>query len=406
MEGKSGLKFKKKPVFLYFLYTDWEIDQRRYLIKEMIKSTSYWANAVLIQQPVSILVHIFARFRGKFIPFLKGKYNLRKSAEGNYVFTPKIFFHQYLWAKYKWTSMIDLRLYNLQYKRFIKKHFPDRYIILWIFHNRLYPLLEKIKHNYVVYDYQDNYDYLSDGTLSQLDFQLNQKLIIKSDFILCTAKAMYDRAIKLNNSCVYMTNANDFKTLNEAKLNLHIDKRIEKKQPIIGFFGNIRDWFDFQLLNKLINEFPEVEFQFIGKLASQSKKEFERLEKACTNIVRIPFLEQSEAVPFLVNFDVGIIPFKVNKVMEGVFPNKFFEYLALGIPVVTTALPELEKYKDIIGYAKNQEEFVSYCRKAMEGKFGKFKEDYLKLAKENTWEKNAEALNSMLYGRIMNIEES
>ena len=48
---------------------------------------------------------------------------------------------------------------------------------------------------------------------------------------------------------------------------------------------------------------------------------------------------------WLERFDVCIIPFKINQVTEATDPVKFYEYLAQAKPVVTTRLPELERYR-------------------------------------------------------------
>jgi glycosyltransferase involved in cell wall biosynthesis len=54
-----------------------------------------------------------------------------------------------------------------------------------------------------------------------------------------------------------------------------------------------------------------------------------------------PFAELPRYVAF---FDVGIIPFLVNELTSAVNPIKLREMLAAGCPVVSTALPEVERY--------------------------------------------------------------
>ena len=392
----------KKPLIFYFLYTDWDIDQRRFLLKEVIKTTSDWADAVIIQQPVSLFLHIFTRFRRKILGFIIGKYKVRKSPEGAIIFTPKILFHHYFWPKNKLIAKLDIFIYRKQYNKFLSRYYPDNFIILWLFHNRLYQLTEHIKYNFLVYDYQDNYDYFSDGTWSEIDSELNKKLIKKSDFILCSAKVMYDRAIKLNKNCIYLTNGNDFKTLSGNDVQRELPEIDYIDKPIIGYFGNTRSWMDFNLLTEMAQKLKNVHFLFIGLSNRDVKKEFNQLLKN-ENVSWIPYMEQKKAVAYLKRFKAGIIPFKINKVMEGVFPNKFFEYFALGIPVITTALPELEKYSDIIGFSKNNEDFINFCKASLKGEFNMYKETYISLAKENTWEKNAIIINDLLLDKISKV---
>ena len=64
---------------------------------------------------------------------------------------------------------------------------------------------------------------------------------------------------------------------------------------------------------------------------------------------------------YIVNFDIGIIPYKINDYTESVYPCKLNEYLAMGIPVVTTGINEL-KEKDVLdskvfSIADNNDEF-------------------------------------------------
>jgi glycosyltransferase involved in cell wall biosynthesis len=79
--------------------------------------------------------------------------------------------------------------------------------------------------------------------------------------------------------------------------------------------------------------------------------------------------------------------------MEGVFPNKFFEYMASGVPIVTTALPELEKYSENIGYAKNHDEFIKYLSIFLNGNEKVDINEYKKMAFLNSWIVRAEEIN-------------
>jgi hypothetical protein len=42
---------------------------------------------------------------------------------------------------------------------------------------------------------------------------------------------------------------------------------------------------------------------------------------------------------YVASFDVGIVPFLVTRMTEGVSPLKMYEYMAAGKPVVATPLP-------------------------------------------------------------------
>jgi glycosyltransferase involved in cell wall biosynthesis len=68
----------------------------------------------------------------------------------------------------------------------------------------------------------------------------------------------------------------------------------------------------------------------------------------------------------LKEFDIGIIPFKINKLTKAVDPVKVYEYMAAGKNVVSTDLPELYRLKNYIYIAENHEQFIKFCKEAIE----------------------------------------
>ncbi|MCI0716196.1 MAG: glycosyltransferase [Chlorobi bacterium] len=249
-----------------------------------------------------------------------------------------------------------------------------------------------MKYDYLVYDYQDNFDYGYDGVLNKIAFDYNGKVISESDLVICTARVMYERAVKINPNSVIVNNGNDYKTLTVMPSNINTEMS-NIKSPIIGYLGGIRNWIDFDLMKFLITNLKDVNFVFISLVYRNARREFENL-LVHNNVKWISYKDQDLLPAYLNKFNVGIIPFKLNEFMKGVFPNKFFEYMACEVPIVTTHLPELQKYSDIIGYSGTKVEFLENCRKAISGDFREKVKQYRKLAELNSWEKKAEKINS------------
>jgi hypothetical protein len=60
-----------------------------------------------------------------------------------------------------------------------------------------------------------------------------------------------------------------------------------------------------------------------------------------------------------------MLPFKVNRLTENVNPIKLREYLAAGLPVVSTALPEVKQYDGVVGIGHTCDEFVAQLEAAV-----------------------------------------
>ena len=57
--------------------------------------------------------------------------------------------------------------------------------------------------------------------------------------------------------------------------------------------------------------------------------------------------------------NIALLPCVHNEYTRSMFPMKFFEYLAAGLPVVSTRLPSLAEFADYIYFADSAEEFAS-----------------------------------------------
>lgn len=386
---------KKKYVLAIFISTDWNIQHRKYFLNEIIDRTSEWADNVIIQQPVCLVGHLFTKFKQKILGLIKGNYKTKTIGPGCFLFTPIIVFNYSLWLKFRLLSKIDTLLLSIQFNNFIKKYFSQQKIILEVFHPFFYNLLSKLKYDFLIYDYYDNFDYLSDGKWSEIDSHYNSLLLNSCDIVICSANTMYNRAFSINKNSYYIPNGNSFDLLSKNDKFTLFPDIFNNNKKIIGFIGNIRNWIDFELISELLDEINYANIVFIGYLNKESKRFINKLI-SCENFKWLPYMDMSKAAAYVREFGVGIIPFKINKYMEGVFPNKFFEYMAAGVPIVTTALKELEKYSDIIGYSRDNDEFISNCKSALKGDFdGKIK-NYKIIAQENSWNIRADVVDRKL----------
>jgi hypothetical protein len=165
-----------------------------------------------------------------------------------------------------------------------------------------------------------------------------------------------------------------------------------KKRPIIGYYGTISDdWFDFDLVEKLVKGCMDLEFIFIGSLkgknfAQQHRGDINELKKY-SNFAYFPPVAYKNLPDWGYYFDVGIIPFIINDITEATSPVKLFEYMAMGLPIVTTDMRESRNYKSVMT-AKNYKEF---CEKINAAILLKHDAQYQKLvsqeAQENTCQK-------------------
>ncbi|MCL2110079.1 glycosyltransferase [Microgenomates group bacterium] len=212
--------------------------------------------------------------------------------------------------------------------------------------------------------------------------QLEERMALKANKVVVSAHFlrawMREKGVEPN-KIFTITNGVNYE--NFASLNF---KKNEGK--IIGYCGAIEEWMDGKIIASLAQKYPHQEIRLIGK---NNNPLISKLAKRYANIKlrgEISFMRVPEEIN---KFDVCLIPFEMNKLTEATSPVKFFEYLALGKPVVSTNLRELQTYQKVCYLAKSRDDFISQVDKALnEEKYDKI--DQLQnmrkaIAKENSW---------------------
>ncbi len=115
------------------------------------------------------------------------------------------------------------------------------------------------------------------------------------------------------------------------------------QQPVFGYVGTIAQWFDWDWVIHLATLFPAACVRLIGPCYVAPPGNLP------INIELHPACDHAAAINAMKSFAVGLIPFHLNQLTASVDPIKFYEYRALGIPVVTTAFGEMLEYRGQTG---------------------------------------------------------
>ena len=211
-----------------------------------------------------------------------------------------------------------------------------------------------------------------------------------SDVIIASAHSLIERAIQYTKSPVYLIpNGCEYNHFQTAQTRHTIDcEPFNQGRPIIGYIGAIAPWLDRGLINEMGRSLPEYEFVFIGPLLYQKGMAF-----TSNNMHYLGPKDYADLPRYMSNFNYCLIPFKLTEMTKGVNPVKFLEYLSSGIPILSTALPEIpQEYVNIITED-------TFCRSSMKlGIDGR--EGRIKLARDNCWTDRAEKLIAIIRNKL------
>jgi glycosyltransferase involved in cell wall biosynthesis len=129
--------------------------------------------------------------------------------------------------------------------------------------------------------------------------------------------------------------------------------------PIAGFIGLVQHWFDVALLADVARRLPEMSFVIVGECAVDVS--------ALRGLANVHFVGRqpyAELPHYCAAFDVGLIPFVRSSMTDNVNPIKLREYLAAGLPIVSTDLPEVRRYAPDVACVDDPAGFAEACRRA------------------------------------------
>ncbi len=131
-----------------------------------------------------------------------------------------------------------------------------------------------------------------------------------------------------------------------------------QRGPRLGYAGVIDERFDLELLKRLAQEKPDWQLIMVGPVM---KIDFASLPQ-CSNIHWLGLVPYRLLPRLMGAWDAGLLPFLLNDATLFANPLKVLEYLAAGLPVVSTAVPDvilLEEYD--VRIAVDHAAFVCAC---------------------------------------------
>lgn len=110
--------------------------------------------------------------------------------------------------------------------------------------------------------------------------------------------------------------------------------------PVIGYVGGLHRHVDFDLLTHMARARPQWSWIYVGSLQTTAGSLLAELP----NVRLLGAQPHGELADHIRRFDVCIVPYVDSPYTRTVVPTKINEYLAVGKPVVSTALPAVSDF--------------------------------------------------------------
>lgn len=163
--------------------------------------------------------------------------------------------------------------------------------------------------------------------------------------------------------------------------------------PVLGYLGSVDDRLDIALLTQVLDQWPEARLLVVGRIMDEHLSQ----ELGVHPRIELAGAQQPDALPGWVDkMDIGLIPFVTNEFTRYIYPLKINEYLAAGLPVVSTSFGDLSDFDSVIFQAEDSNAFVDMCKEAWISDHAESRLARKAFARNHRWEARADQLTEWL----------
>lgn len=236
--------------------------------------------------------------------------------------------------------------------------------VLWYYTPMALPFSRHLKADLCVYDNMDELSAFC-GAPSRM-IALERVLFRRAGLVFTGGQSLYEAKRRRHRSVHAFPSSIDTAHFNRARSrNLPpLPDQDSISRPRIGFFGVIDERMDVELVERAADLRPDWQFVMIGPVVKIDPAILPQRR----NLHWLGSKSYQELPAYLGGWDAGIMPFALNESTRFISPTKTPEFLAAGLPVVSTAITDvIHPYGDmaLVDIARGTEEFIEKIGQAM-----------------------------------------
>jgi glycosyltransferase involved in cell wall biosynthesis len=268
--------------------------------------------------------------------------------------------------------------------------------VLWSFVPQAEVLLEWMAPRKVLY-YIDDDHAAKEGIDAPSFLAAEERFARRADVVLASAPELVTRMRTLNDNVHYAPNVADTRLFSQVLEPGPVDAALEAcPRPRIVFVGAIlAAKIDLGLVVELARLRPEWTFAFVGPIGPGDPRTNVDALRSESNIKLLGPRPYEQLPEVLRGADAAIVPYLLDGEMRSVFPMKTYEYLAAGLPVVSTPLVTLTDVPDIVK-ASDAAEFSARLAEAMASDSPAERARRSQGAQSHSWESRLDEIAAVL----------
>ncbi|SPF48783.1 Glycosyltransferase [Candidatus Sulfopaludibacter sp. SbA4] len=367
---------------------DWDGDplSKKHIVSRLAqKNRVLWVNSTGNRNPTASVRDLRRAWR-KLRQYFAG---CRPVAENISVFSPLVIpFHGNRAARW-----MNRRLLRWSLRRACRK-LGFQKPITWTFVPSSADVAGSLGERLVIYHCVDEFSKFT-GTDETAILEMEHGLMEKADMVVVSSSRLFETKHRYNPNTFLVTHGVDVAHFKTACLPATAPPAdcANLPRPVIGFFGLIADWVDLEVVRYLAASRPQWSLLLIGEIQTDTSA-----LRELPNVHLLGRRSYQSLPAYCRAFDVAILPFVINELTVAANPLKLREYLAAGLPVVATPLPEVLKLNGLVRTALTPAEFLNQIEALLsEGKRGP-DPAVSRLMERESWDHKVEELSGIVTG--------
>lgn len=340
-------------------FADWDNDvwlNQHHLMARLAKD-----NRVLFVESLALRrPQLASRDLKRIARRLRRALSLRRAPEGLFVLSPLVV------PLYRLRAVRELNavLLRAQVRRAARRLGLAK-PILWTYVPHAAPLEKVLSPSLVVYHCVDDITAVP-GIDADSARAVEADFAAGADLVFASSPHLAARMRTYSDSVVDAPNVADTELFSRALEDGPVDPSIEAlPRPRIVFTGAVvTTKLDLPLLGELARLRPGWSIALVGPVGLGDPRADVSALGALPNVHLLGPRSYAELPAVLRGADAGIIPYALNQITDSVFPMKVYEYLAAGLPVVSTPLPALDRVSEIVR-ARDAQEMAAELDRAL-----------------------------------------
>jgi glycosyltransferase involved in cell wall biosynthesis len=231
--------------------------------------------------------------------------------------------------------------------------------VVWLYTPMALPLARRLGPRLLVYDVMD--DLTSFRGASEAMRLCHAQALAEADLVFTGGRSLHEGVLghRHHGTTVCLPSGVDVAHFAAAH-----PLRTTHDRPVAVYLGVIDERIDLGLIRDLAALLPGWEIRMVGPVT----KIDEELLPQAPNITYLGQRPYADLPAILAECDVALMPFAINASTRSLSPTKTPEYLAAGLAVVSTAVPDVvADFGDVVHVAEDARGFAAACERLLAG---------------------------------------